>query len=153
MQQTVAHLGELDAEGRARAKALARAITGDREQSDLFEPDEADEVIPVRLTRIRLERGRTFGDVWLGWTLWRALRLDEVLARLLPQGREAVPWATMTAVLVLAPPGEPASELHIAEGRYLPPPLEGLLAVPAPPAHHDRPYPGPHPPLPPQPPL
>src|SRR3989449_245612 len=38
IQQTVAHLGELDPEGRARAKALARAITGDREQSDLFEP-------------------------------------------------------------------------------------------------------------------
>ena len=36
VQQTVAHLGELDAEGRARAKALARAIMGDREQADLF---------------------------------------------------------------------------------------------------------------------
>src|SRR2546426_1641219 len=77
IQQTVAHLGELDAEGRARAKALARAITGNREQPDLFEPTDADETIPVRLKRIRLERGRTFGDVWLGWTLWRALRLDE----------------------------------------------------------------------------
>ena len=28
VQQTVAHLGELDAQGRARAQALARAITG-----------------------------------------------------------------------------------------------------------------------------
>src|SRR2546425_1281229 len=58
IQQTVAHLGELDPEGRARAKALARAITGDREQSDLFEPGVAEEAIPVRLKRIRLERGR-----------------------------------------------------------------------------------------------
>src|SRR3989442_3501650 len=56
IQQTVAHLGELDPEGRARAKALARAITGDREQSDLFEPGVAEEAIPVRLKRIRLER-------------------------------------------------------------------------------------------------
>src|SRR5438128_1925298 len=100
VQQTVAHLGELDAQGRARAQALARAITGDREQPDLFIADDADETIPVRLTRIRLERGRTFGDVWLGWTLWRALPLDEVLARLLPEGREAVPWATMAALVV-----------------------------------------------------
>src|SRR2546426_493574 len=61
IQQTVAHLGELDPEGRARAKALARAITGDREQSDLFEPGVAEEAIPVRLKRIRLERGRRFG--------------------------------------------------------------------------------------------
>jgi hypothetical protein len=40
VQQTVAHLGELDAEGRARAKALARAITGEREQTDFFTPAE-----------------------------------------------------------------------------------------------------------------
>ena len=59
-----------------------------------------------------------FGDVWLGWTLWRALRLDEVLTRLLPEGREAVPWATMAAVLVLARLCEPSSELHIAEDWY-----------------------------------
>src|SRR5512138_677164 len=74
-QQTVAHLGELDAQGRARAKALARAITGEREQPDLFEAAASDEAIPIRLRRIRLERGRRFGDVWLAWTLWRALRL------------------------------------------------------------------------------
>ena len=86
VQQTVAHLGELDADGRARARSLARAITGDRPQADLFEAAEADDAIPVRLKRIRLERGRTFGDVWLGWTLWRALKLDEVLARLVPKG-------------------------------------------------------------------
>ena len=57
----------------------------------------------MRLQRLRLEEGRTFGDVWLGWTLWRARRLDEALAGLLPKGREAVPWATRAAVLVLAP--------------------------------------------------
>src|SRR2546428_1254868 len=66
VQQTVAHLGDLDAHGRARAKALARAITGDRDQPDLFIADDTDEIIPVRLKRIRLERGRPFGDVWLG---------------------------------------------------------------------------------------
>ena len=63
VQQTVAQLGELDAAGRARAKALARAITGDREQPDLFTPVAAEAAIPVRLKRIRLERGRAFGDV------------------------------------------------------------------------------------------
>ena len=140
VQQTVAHLGELDAQGRARAQALARAITGDREQPDLFIADDADETIPVRLTRIRLERGRTFGDVWLGWTLWRALRLDEVLARLLPEGREAVPWATMAAVLVLARLCEPSSELHIAEAWYRRTALEDLLALPAPLVNDDRLY-------------
>jgi hypothetical protein len=55
---------------------------------------------------------------WLGGTLWRALRLDRLLERLLPEGREAVPWATMAAVLVLARLCEPSSELHIAEDWY-----------------------------------
>jgi transposase len=140
IQQTVAHLGELDAHGRAHAKALARAITGDREQPDLFVADAADEPIPVRLNRIRLERGRAFGDVWLGWTLWRALRLDEALAHLLPKGREAVPWATMAAVLVLARLCEPSSELPIAETWYRGTALEDLLALPAPLVNDDRLY-------------
>src|SRR6266849_2683881 len=140
IQQTVAQLGELDADGRARAKALARAITGEREQPDLFDPGAPDEAIPVRLKRIRLERGRTFGDVWLGWTLWRALRLDEVLARLLPDGREAVPWATMAAILVVARLTEPSSELHIAETWYRGTALEDLFALPATRVNDDRLY-------------
>jgi Transposase DDE domain len=140
VQQTVAHLGELDAQGRARAKALARAITGDRAQADLFIAEDADEAISVRLKRIRLERGRRFGDVWLGWTLWRALRLDEALTRLLPEGREAVPWAPMAAVLVLARLCEPSSELHIAETWYRGTALEDLLALPAPLVNDDRLY-------------
>src|SRR3989441_6610385 len=138
VQQTVAHLGELDAQGRARAKALARAIMGDRDQPDLFIADDGDEAIPVRLKRIRLERGRTFGDVWLGWTLWRALRLDEAVARLLPEGRETVPWATMAAVLVLARLSEPSSELHIAETWYRGTALEDLFALPTPLVNDDR---------------
>ena len=141
VQQTVAHLGELDAQGRARAKALAHAILGTREQSDLFSPpDDGDEGIPVRLHRLRLERGRTFGNVWLGWTLWRALRLDAWLERLMPTGREAVPWATMAAVLVLARLCEPSSELHIAEDWYRQTALEDLLALPAALVNDDRLY-------------
>jgi hypothetical protein len=141
IQPTVAHLGELDAQGRARAKALARAILGEPEQSDLFTPPaEGEDVVPVRLHRIRLERGRTFGDVWLGWTLWRALRLDARLERLCPEGREAVPWATMAAVWVLARVCEPSSERHIAEDWYRRTALEDLLALPAPLVNDDRLY-------------
>ena len=141
LQQTVAHLGELDAQGRARAKALARAITGEGEPPELFSPpDEPAEAIPVRLDRVRLERGRTFGDVWLGWTLWRAVRLDQLLDRLLPEGREAVPWATMAAVLVLARLCEPSSELHIAEDWYRRTALEDRLALAAPLVNDDRLY-------------
>jgi len=140
-QQTVAQLGELDGHGRARARALAETFTHGAVQRDLFAaPDPASEAVPVRLNRVRLERGRTFGDVWLGWLLWRALQFEPVLEQLLPPGREAVPWTTMTAILVLARLCEPASELHLAETWYRQTALEDLFGVPAALVNDDRCY-------------
>jgi len=140
-QETVAHLGELDAEGRTRATALARAITGGYVQSGLFEepgPDLA--TVTVRLNRMRLERGRIFGSIWMGWTLWRALRLEALCAELLPEGREAVPWSLMAAVQVIARLCEPSSDLHIAERWYERTALEDLLGLPAEKVNDDRLY-------------
>jgi len=141
VQETVAHLGELDAQGRARARALARTITGRDEQRELFEDSTPDPApVPVRLDQIRLERSRRFGDVWLGWTLWRGLKLDRRCAALLPAGRESVPWSTMAAVLVLARLCEPCSELHIAEDWYRRTALEDLLGVSGEQVNDDRLY-------------
>ena len=140
VQETVAQLGELDAAGRAKAQALARTITGRDEQRELFEDAAHEASVPVRLHQVRLERGRSFGDVWLGWTLWRALKLDTLCAELLPEGREAVPWAVMAAVLVIARLCEPSSELHIAEDWYRRTALEDLLALPSETVNDDRLY-------------
>jgi transposase len=132
VQETVAQLGELDAEGRAKAKALARQITGRGHQRELFEPPGVEDApVAVRLKQLRLERGRAFGDVWLGWTLWRALRLDVLCEEVLEAGREAVPWSQMASVLVIARLCEPSSELHIAEDWYRRAALEDLLGLPA----------------------
>ena len=66
VQETVAQLGELDGQGRARAGALALRITGREEQYELFEaPAGGSEPVAVRLDHVRLERARRFGDVWL----------------------------------------------------------------------------------------
>jgi transposase len=139
VQETVAQLGELDAAGRAKAKALARQITGRGEQQELFEPrPESPTPAKVRLDRVRLERGRAFGDVWLGWRLWRALRLDVLCQELLPKGRERVPWSTMAAVLVIARLCEPSSELHIAEDWYRRTALEDVLGLPSERVNDDR---------------
>lgn len=131
-QETIAHLGELDEQGRARARALALSITGGREQMELFEADgPAREPVPVKLDEVRAERGRRFGDVWLGFTLWKALGLDDVCEAKMPRGREDIPWATMAAILVIARLCEPSSELYIAENWYRRTALEDLLGVPA----------------------
>jgi transposase len=78
---------------------------------------------------VRLERCRSFGAVWLGWTLWQALKLDQLLEGLLARGREAVAWAEVIAVLVIGRLCEPSSELHVAEQWYRTTALEDLLGV------------------------
>src|SRR5438876_6494734 len=77
IQQTVAHLGELDEAGRLRARALARGLLGEPEHGDLFDDGTGDQTISVRLKGVRVENGRHFGDVYLALALWRACRLDE----------------------------------------------------------------------------
>lgn len=141
VQETVAQLGELDAEGRLRAKALARRFTGLPDQYDLFEePPGPERTIAVRLDRVRLERTRRFGDVWLSWTLWRALGLDRLCADLMPEGRAEIPWPTVAAVLVMARLCEPSSELHIAEDFYRTTALEDMLELPSEQVNDDRLY-------------
>jgi transposase len=132
VQETVAQLGELDAEGRARAEALAQSIGGhgcDLSQGQLFDGREPTDSVAVRLDRVRLERSRSFGAVWLGWFLWRALKLDEVLGELLSPSRETVSWAEVIAILVIGRLCEPSSELHVAERWYRTTALEDLLGV------------------------
>ncbi|HTP24945.1 MAG TPA: hypothetical protein VMK12_04700 [Anaeromyxobacteraceae bacterium] len=122
-------------------KALAREITGRVDQPELFEALSGDEQpVAVRLNQIRLERGRSFGDVWLGWTLWKALQLDELCQEVMPEGREAAPWSSMTAILAVARLCEPSSELHIAEDWYRRTALEDLLGVPSEQVNEDRLY-------------
>jgi len=117
IQQTVAHLGELDEHGRIEARALARRLIGTPEQAPLFDDGEH-QTVPVRLKAIRIERSRQFGDVYLALALWRGTGLEDLCERLLPIGKERIAWAKMAAVLVAARFCEPASELHIAEDWY-----------------------------------
>jgi transposase len=139
-QETVAQLGELDAEGRLAARGLAECLVGVERQPGLFEDEVPAAPIPLDLRGLWLERGRRFGDVWLAWRLWQALGLDQVLERLLPRGREDVPWATMIAVLVIARLCEPSSELHIAEDWFRRTALDDLLGVPEAKVNDDRCY-------------
>src|SRR6266571_1387436 len=87
-QETVAQLGELDAQGRVRARALAKSLVGIERQPGWFDDDVPQEAVTVSLAQLRLERGRRFGDVWLAWRLWQAVGFDRLLERLLPRGDE-----------------------------------------------------------------
>src|SRR5512135_1015638 len=139
-QETVAQLGELDARGRIAARHLAESLVGLERQPGLFDDELPTEPVTVELRRLRLERGRRFGDVWLAWKLWQALGLDRWLAERLPRGREDVPWDVMAAVLVIARLCEPSSELHIAEDWFRRTALDDLLGLPTAKVNDDRLY-------------
>jgi transposase len=142
IQQTVAHLGELDEHGRIEARALARRLIGVPEQAQLFDDDSGHLTVPVRLKSIRVERSRQFGDVYLALALWRGMGLEELCERLLAAGKERIAWAKMAAVLVTARFCEPSSELHIAEDWYRRTALSDLLQLGDEEVNKDRLYRG-----------
>jgi len=142
VQQVVAHLGELDEQGRIEARALARRIIGKPEQSRLFNDGTDQQTVPVRLKGIRIERSRRFGDVYLALALWRGMGLDALCDRLLPIGKERISWSKMVAVLVTARFCEPSSELHIAEDWYRRTALSDLLQLGDEEVNKDRLYRG-----------
>ena len=129
IQQTVAHLGELDARGRLRARALARSLIGAPEQADLFNDGNDGQTVAVHLKGVRIEQGRQFGNVYLSLALWRACQLDRFCTAHLGHGKEEVPWEKMASVLVAARLCEPSSELHIAEDWYRRTALPDLLQL------------------------
>jgi transposase len=141
VQETVANLGSLDARGRVRARDLAERMMGRPQQRELFEEPLSDgERVAIRVNAVRTERPRRFGDVWLGWTLWRMLKLDQACSELLVQGREEVEWATVASILAIARFCEPSSELHIAEDWYRRTALDDMLGVPSEKINEDRLY-------------
>jgi len=116
-----------------------------RPQRSLFDPPRRDvpgedEPLLVKLSSIRLERSRDFGEVWLAWGLWRMLGLDDLLEELIERGREDVSWATMAAILTIARFCEPSSELHIADTWYRRTALEELLGATPEQVHTERLY-------------
>ena len=148
--RVVAYLGALSRGEASGWNQLGRTFGGKRRsrpELSLFDPphyDEPDDDEPVlvKLKDIRLERLRGFGDVWLACGLWRLLELDVLLDRIMPAGREEIPWPQMAAVLTIARLCEPSSELHIEDTWYRGTALDDLLGIPADKIHTDRLYAG-----------
>lgn len=136
--RVVAYLGELKSSEKNGWAKLGQHLRGEaktkRPERTLFDPPpfvcpREDEPVLVKLSGIKLERTRDFGDVWLALGLWRMLGLDTLLESLMPAGREQVPWPVMASILAIARLCEPSSELHIEEKWYPRTALDDLLGV------------------------
>lgn len=147
-QRTVAYLGKLGSKQVSGWQKLTGQVNGrvgwmpglfdevdcDESESNHFEV--------VDIKRVAIQRLRNFGDVYLGWTLWRMLGLDSLLSGQMAMGREQVAWSTVAAILCIARFCRPASELHIEKHFYPQSALEDLLGVNASLVHTDRLYAG-----------
>ena len=138
-QRVVAYLGGLDECARVGIREAACGNSEHRHQKDLFN-DLEPQWVEVDPKRIRVERTRFFGGVWLGLEVVKKLELVRFLEGVIPQGREEIPWAMVALVLVLSRLCDPSSELRIAEHLYERTALGDLLGVPVDKVNDDRLY-------------
>src|SRR5271167_373338 len=147
-QRTVAYLGELnhDQERRWQRTVLFHNRQGEGQQLRLFPDDEHaclpddPDVIRISLKSVGWANPRGFGDVWLGLWLWRHLKLDEIVERHVPQGKETIHPADIVAIEVINRLCAPCSEFALAEHWYASTGLEDLLGVPDEAVTKDRLY-------------
>ena len=135
----VAYLGDVSERKRLGVQQAARSATGSW-QSRLFDEEGEPEWVEVDSKRVRVERVRDFGGCWLGLEVSERLGLIPLLERLLPEGREDIPWSMMAMTLVLMRLCEPSSELRIAEYLYERSTLADLLGIPTDKVNDDRLY-------------
>ncbi len=145
--RTLAYLGELNYSGESAWRKSIAVFNGEGQecQLELFASDapelpSGERVAQVLVDRVRWERARDFGEVFLAWHLWRLLGLDRLLARLLPDGEEAVPWHVMAFVLTAARLIEPSSELALCERFYPRTALDDVAGVAEDKVNKDRLY-------------
>lgn len=144
-QRIVCYLGDLKPGEQSGWDRLGADLQGKPKPSpNLFDPPGSADAIPESATilprKVRLENLRDFGDVWLALGLWRLLELDVLLDKVLPEGREEVPWAQVAAILAAARFCRPQSELAIERTWYRDTALEDLLGVPWDKVNTDRLY-------------
>jgi transposase len=147
-QRVVAHLGELNHEQERRWQRTVRFHNqqGEDQQLRLFpddlpvsSPDDPD-LVRINLKSVGWTNPRRFGDIWLGLWLWKRLKLDEILDRHVPQGKETIRPADMVAIEVINRLCSPRTEFALAEHWYASTGLEDLLGIPDSAVTKDRLY-------------
>ena len=137
----VAWLGKLDEAGRLGVKQAAeesrRSTPSTAAHCNTQKRFEFDDDITVAEPRwvevnaggVRVENLRQFGGPWLALHLIQTLQLDSFLERVIPEGREHVPWDVSSLILIIARLLELSSELFIAEQWYAKTALPDLLGI------------------------
>src|SRR6267378_3311159 len=135
-QRTLCYLGELNDSAQTRWSKTIEVFNedGQAHQLKLFpsevEPPANDpEVAQILLKKVRLERTRQLGPCYLGWQLWRRLKLDEFFEEAVDAHDADLPWSRVAAVLAINRLCAPGRELAIEERWYPSTALDDLLEI------------------------
>ena len=145
--RTLAYLGELNGSSETAWRRSIAVFNGEGTecQLELFASDcpvvpSGERVAEVLLDRVRWERARDFGELFLAQHLWRLLGLDTVLEERMEPGGEQIPWPVMAFILTAARLIAPSSELALEERFYPRTALEDICGVPEERVNKDRLY-------------
>src|SRR5580700_11322652 len=135
-QKTLCYLGELNGSAQARWLKSVEVFNeqGEAQQLKLFPshvevPDDDPQVARVLVNRVRLERTRQFGACFLGWELWKHLKLDHFFEQAVDDDPADVAWSRVAAVLAINRLCAPGSELAVEERWYPATALDDLLEI------------------------
>ena len=126
-QRVVSHLGNMD--DPAMRKEILHAAEGHVPVQESLFDGPLPEWIEVNVHKVRAERPRRFGDVWLALELIKKLGLGELFDGMMPDIHPKIPWARLAEVLIVSRFCEPSSELHIAEQFYRKSALSDLMGI------------------------
>src|SRR6266540_5107953 len=121
VQRQVLYLGEINDSQQAAWRKTLEVFDEERDRFtplSLFPEDRpvpADVVdsVQVKLSEMKLERARPYGNCWLECELWQQLQLDRFWSEKLPRERESVAWPQVLELLVVNRLIDPGSEFHL----------------------------------------
>src|SRR5713101_5914084 len=120
-QRPVLYLGEINDSQQAAWRRTLEVFDEEQQRytplslfpEDRPLPADAADSVQVKLSEMKLERARPYGNCWLGCELWRQLQLDRFWSEKLPQGRESVAWPQVLELLVVNRLIDPGSEFRL----------------------------------------
>ena len=121
VQRQVLYLGEINDSQQAAWRKTLEVFDEQQQRftalslfpEDRAVPADALDSVQVKLSEMKLERARPYGNCWLGCELWRQLELDEFWREKLLKGRERVSWAQVLELLVVNRLIDPGSEFRL----------------------------------------
>src|SRR5260370_36552403 len=107
-QRQVLYLGEINDSQQAAWRKTLEVFDEQQQRftplslfpEDRLVPADAIDSVQVKLSEMKLERARPYGNCWVGFELWRQLELIRFWSEKLPPGRGRVAWAQVLDIAV-----------------------------------------------------